>query len=191
MDSLEENVITVPLGTDLTDFTTKKTKSPQHTEDASEVFRILDTPTHTPKKLKSNPVLMVQTVQSPAPQINTTVTKLTTQVEHIRERPVSHDVQSKTLLESEVPVRTQSKSSILCTKILIPTDTQQSHQDDLLPIPTPKEVKSRVEVKSELSGFSEDNLPAFTSAMDKTASQGSVLCIYLCNCVYLVVVYRA
>ncbi|KAK8395350.1 hypothetical protein O3P69_006194 [Scylla paramamosain] len=171
VDSLNENIIAVPLGTDLTDFT-KKSKSPQHSEDGPEVLRILETPGQTPKKPKSSPVLMVRTVQTQAAQSNATVTKLSTSSGHIRQKQVTHDTISKTLLHSEVSARPQSKTNTV-NKILIATDAQQrSHHDDLLP--STKVAVPAVEVKSQLSGFSEENLPAFTSAIDKTASQGSI-----------------
>lgn len=177
VDSLNENIITVPFGTDLADLA-KKSKSPQHSEDGSEVLRILETPGQTTKKLKSNPVLMVRTVQTQSAQSNATVTKLTTPAGHTRQKQITLDATTKTLLHSEAPVRTQSKSSALCTKILIATDTQPRSPLEDLP-PSSKVAVPVVEVKSQLSGFSEENLPAFTSAIDKAASQGSVLHIVL------------
>lgn len=171
VDSLNENIIAVPLGTDLTDFA-KKSKSPQHSEDGAEVLRILETPGQTPKKPKNSPVLMVRTLQSQAAQSNTIVTKLSTSPGHARQKQGSHDNTSKTL-NSEVSARSQFKSNTV-NKILTATatDTQQrSHHNDL---PSTKVAVPAVEVKSQLSGFSEENLPAFTSAIDKTASQGSI-----------------
>lgn len=172
VDSLSENIVTVPFGTDLADLA-KKSKSPQHSEDGPEVLRILEIPGQSPKKLKSNPVVMVQTVQTPAVQSNATVTKLTTPAGHTRQKQIILDAATKTLLHSEVPVRTQSKATALCTKLLIATDTQSRSarppQEDL---PSSKVTLPAVEVKSELSGLSEENLPAFTSAIEKAASQG-------------------
>ncbi|KAG0723327.1 Cyclin-D-binding Myb-like transcription factor 1 [Chionoecetes opilio] len=168
VDSLNENIIAVPLGTDLSDLA-KKSKSPELSDDSrSEVLKILDTPGPTPKKMKSSSLLMVRTAQAPAAQCNALATK------HTRLKQGTHyaSATTKTLL-SEVPGRAQSKASALCTKILMASDTQQQSLQEDLP-PSSKVAMPVVEVKSQLSGFSEESLPAFTSAIDKTASQGSL-----------------
>ena len=183
VDSLNENIIAVPLGTDLTDFA-KKSKSPQHSEDGPEVLRILETSGQTPKRPKNSPVLMVRTVQTQPAQSNAIVTKFSTPPGHTRQKQVTLDTTSKSLLHSEVSARSQSKTNTV-NKILIATDShQRSHHDGLLP--STKVDVPAVEVKSQLSGFSEENLPAFTSAIDKTASQGLVLhSVFCCLTMYL------
>lgn len=166
MDSLNDNIVAVPVEGDIA----RRNKPPPHCDDNSEVLRILETPGHTPKKLKSSPVLVVRTVQSPASQNEGTVTKLITSG-HTRQKQVCLDTTAKSLAQTEVPTKTQSKASALCTKVVIATDTQQSSSQENLP-PLSRTTVPAVEVKAELSGFSEEQLPDFTSAIDKAVSQG-------------------
>lgn len=167
MDSLSENIVAVPIETELA----KKNKLPPHTDDSSEVLRILETPGQTPKKLKNNPVLVVRTVQSPVSQSDGIVTKLISPSGHTRQKQLPLDTTAKSLAQSEVPTRTQSKVSALCTKVVIATETQQSSSQENLP-PLSNASVPAVEVKAELSGFPEEHLPDFTSAIDRVASQG-------------------
>lgn len=167
VDSLNENIVAVPIETDLA----KRPKPPPLSDDGPEVLRILETPGQTSKKLKSNPVLVVRTVQSPATQSDGVVTKLMTSSGHTRQKQLTLDSTAKSLAQSEVPTRTQSKASALCTKIAVSTETQQSSSQENLP-PFSKAAVPAVEVKAHLSGFSEEHLPDFTSAIDKAVSQG-------------------
>lgn len=166
MDTLNDNIVTVPIETDLN----KRGKPPPHSDDGSEVLRILEASGQTPKKVKNSPVLVVRTVQNSASQGDGVVTKLITQPGHTRQKQLSLDPTAKSLAQSEATPRTQSKASALCTKVVIATETQQSSsQENLPPLSKPA---VPVVVKAELSQFSEGNLPDFTSAIDKAASQG-------------------
>ncbi|XP_050734920.1 uncharacterized protein LOC127007721 isoform X2 [Eriocheir sinensis] len=168
VDTLNDNIVTVPIETDLN----KRGKLLPHSDDGSEVLRMLETPGQTPKKLKSSPVLVVRTVQNSATQSDGVVTKLITPTGHTRQKQVFVDPTAKSLAQSEVTPRTQSKASALCTKVVIATETQQSSSQENLP-PLSKAAVPVV-VKAELSQFSEGNLPDFTSAIDKAASQGVI-----------------